>query len=147
MPQLAFERHVRHAPEQMLALVSDMCAYPDFVPNCTHMDIRDRPGVGPRIIKHATMTAQLGPVVQAYTSEVTIDAEAGTVRAKAIDGPFSHLDSMWRFSPDDTGTKVRFEIDFGFSNRLVAAVAEPAFAAKQTEIMDAFLREADKRFG
>ena len=42
---------------------------------------------------------------------------------------------------------VRFDIDFAFSNPLVAAVAEPAFAVKQTEIIDAFLDEADRRFG
>ena len=30
---------------------------------------------------------------------------------------------------------------------LFAAVAEPAFAAKQEEIIDAFVAEADRRFG
>ena len=30
---------------------------------------------------------------------------------------------------------------------LRAAVAEPAFAAKQSEIMDAFMTEADRRYG
>jgi coenzyme Q-binding protein COQ10 len=42
---------------------------------------------------------------------------------------------------------VRFDIDFKISNPLVAAVAEPAFAAKQEEIIDAFVAEADRRFG
>ena len=147
MPQLSFKRHVSHSPEEMLALVSDMNAYPGFVPNCTHMAVRDRPPSGNAVRKYATMTARLGPVSQAYTSEVTIDPEAGTIRADAIDGPFSHLKSKWQFTPDESGTCVRFDIDFGFSNPLVRAIAEPAFAAKQDEIMDAFLAEADRRFG
>ena len=147
MPKLSFKRHVRHTPDEMISLVSDMNAYPGFVPNCTHMAVRDRPPAGAASRKYATMTARLGPVTQAYTSEVTIDPEQGTIRADAIDGPFSHLKSKWQFSPEKDGTCVRFDIDFGFSNRLIAAVAEPAFAAKQDEIMDAFLAEADRRFG
>jgi coenzyme Q-binding protein COQ10 len=30
---------------------------------------------------------------------------------------------------------------------MIAAVAEPAFAAKQEQILDAFVEEADRRFG
>lgn len=130
----------------MLALVADMNAYPQFVPNCTKMVVRDREMAGSIARKSATMTAKLGPISQAYTSDVKIDAAAGTIRTDAIDGPFSHLSGRWRFTPEGEGTCVRFEIDFRFSNPLVAAVAEPAFAAKQTEIMDAFLAEADRRY-
>ena len=67
--------------------------------------------------------------------------------AKAVDGPFAYLDSKWSFEPEGAGTRVRFDIDFKISNPLLAAVAEPAFAAKQNEIMDAFVEEADRRFG
>lgn len=130
-----------------MALVSDMTAYPGFVPNCTRMAISDRPPDGPVTRKYATMTARLGPVTQTYTSAVAIDSADGTIRADAIDGPFSHLKSQWRFTPEGEGTCIRFDIDFGFSNPLVAVVAEKAFAMKQTEIVDAFVAEADRRFG
>ena len=146
MPQLSFKRHVPHSPDEMISLVSDMRAYPQFVPNCTKMSVKDRAPLGAVSRKYATMTARLGPVSQAYTSEVTIDPEDKTIRADAIDGPFSHLKSKWSFEPEDEGTCVRFEIDFGFNNPLVSAVAEKAFAAKQTEIVDAFVAEADRRF-
>ena len=42
---------------------------------------------------------------------------------------------------------MRFDISFHIANPLLAAVAEPAFAAKQDEIMDAFVEEADRRYG
>ena len=51
------------------------------------------------------------------------------------------------FAITANGTRVRFDIDFKISNPLIAAVAEPAFAAKQEEIIDAFVAEADRRFG
>lgn len=147
MPKLAFERHVRHSATQMLSLVSDMSSYPGFVPNCTAMSVRDKPARVAGACHLATMTARLGPFTQTYTSEVQINPEAGTITARAIDGPFSHLDSKWQFAGEGEGTRVRFDIDFAFNNPLVSAVAEPAFAAKQTEIMDAFVSEADRRFG
>ena len=147
MPKLSFERRVAHSPDQMLSLVADMRSYPQFVPNCTAMTVRDDSSDGPRRRQLATMTARLGPLTQAYTSKVVTDPDAGLITTDAIDGPFSHLSGKWQFTPDGEGTHVRFDIDFGFANRLVAAVAEPAFGAKQSEIMDAFLKEADRRFG
>lgn len=143
MPKLNFERSVRFSSQQMLALISDIETYPDFVPNCTDMDVRaDSDGS-----LLARMGVQFGPISQAYTSRVLIDEKLGTVTAHAIDGPFSHLDSQWWFSSEGESTKVRFDIDFGFSNPLIAAVAEPAFAAKQDEILDAFMAEAQRRYG
>jgi coenzyme Q-binding protein COQ10 len=146
MPKLAFDRHVTHSPERMLALVSDLGSYPSFVPNCRAMQVRPDPG-GDASVRYARMTLSFGPITQAYTSRVAENAPACTVDARATDGPFSHLISQWRFTPEGSGTHVHFDIDFRISNPLIAAVAEPAFAAKQREIMDAFVAEADRRYG
>ena len=146
MPKLAFDRHVTHSPERMLALVSDLRSYPRFVPNCRAKQERPDPG-GDASVRYARMTLSFGPITQAYTSRVAENALACTVDARATDGPFSHLISQWRFTPEGNGTHVHFDIDFRISNPLIAAVAEPAFAAKQREIMDAFVAEADRRYG
>ncbi|SFZ82127.1 coenzyme Q-binding protein COQ10 [Devosia enhydra] len=146
MPDLFFERHVPHLPGSMFALVADLETYPSFVPNCSAMRVwTDRPLAANE--RFAKMTIRFGPVTQSYTSRVTMDEAARTIRAKAVDGPFAYLDSTWRFEPEGQGTRVTFDIDFKISNPLIAAVAEPAFAAKQGEIMDAFVAEADRRFG
>jgi len=141
MPKLSFERHVPFSPSQMLSLVADLKSYPNFVPNCSDMQVKDE---GEDIL--AKMAVKFGPIEQAYTSRVKIDESAGVIRAIAIDGPFAHLDSGWKFDNEGQGTKVLFDIDFAFSNRLIAAVAEPAFAKIQNEILDAFMIEANKRF-
>lgn len=143
MPDLFLERHVPHLPQRMFDLVSDLESYPRFVPNCSAMDVREEAS-GATL---ARMTVQFGPVKQAYTSRVMADPQALTIVAKAVDGPFSYLDSKWSFEPEGQGTRIRFDIDFKISNPLVASVAEPAFAAKQDEIIDAFVDEADRRFG
>lgn len=142
-----YERHVEHLPEQMFDIVADLSDYPRFIPNCSAMQVRPDPRAGSGDVCLAKMTIFFGPITQAYTSRVTLDREARTIRAKAVDGPFAYLDSVWSFAAEGQGTRVRFEIDFKISNPLIAAVAEPAFAAKQEEIMQAFSDEADRRFG
>ncbi|MFC3705806.1 type II toxin-antitoxin system RatA family toxin [Devosia honganensis] len=142
-----YERHVPHLPERMFNIVADLPDYPRFIPNCQAMNVRPDPAAGDADIRLARMTIGFGPITQSYTSRVTLDRQQRTIRVKAVDGPFAYLDSIWSFEPEGQGTRVRFEIDFKFSNPLVAAVAEPAFAAKQEEIMRAFSDEADRRFG
>ncbi len=146
MPDLFFERHVPHLPELMFGLVGDLEDYPRFLPNVSAMQVtRDRGTTGD--VRFARMTIKFGPVTQAYTSRVEADPKARTITVKAVDGPFAYLDSKWSFEREGQGTRVRFDIDFKISNPLIAAVAEPAFAAKQGEIIDAFVAEADRRFG
>jgi coenzyme Q-binding protein COQ10 len=142
-----FERHVPHLPQSMYEIVSDLSSYPKFIPNCKAMDVRPDPAARDKDVRLAKMTLIFGPITQAYTSRVTLDPQALTIAAKAVDGPFSYLDSIWSFEQEGQGTRVRFEIDFKISNMLIAAVAEPAFAAKQDEIIRAFAEEADRRFG
>ncbi len=146
MPKLSFDRQVPFSPQQMLALVGDLKSYPAFVPNCSHMEVMQDSGQTGDV-RLARMAVRFGPIKQAYTSRVTVDADDNTIDAKAVDGPFSHLDSTWRFTPEGDHTRVQFDIDFGISNLLIAAVAEPAFAAKQDEILEAFLAEAERRYG
>ena len=143
MPDLFLERHVPHLPLAMFNLVSDLAAYPRFIPNCKAMEVRQQAD-GSLL---ARMTISFGPITQSYTSKVTADPQTMTITAVAVDGPFAYLDSKWTFTPEGEGTRIRFDIDFKFSNPLIAAVAEPAFASKQDEIIDAFGDEADRRFG
>jgi len=146
MPDLFFERHVPHLIDRMFDLVNDLEDYPRFLPNVKDMQVkRDDGAVGD--VRFAKMTIQFGPVTQAYTSRVEANRTDHTIIAKAVDGPFSYLDSKWTFEREGEGTRIRFDIDFKISNPLIATVAEAAFAAKQDQIMDAFVDEANRRFG
>ena len=145
MPQLKFSRTVKFTPDQMLDLVSDLNTYPEFVPNCSDMELDHVQG-DPMQTCEARMHVSFGPINQSYVSDVIIDHNARTVTASSSDNPFSHLDSQWKFTPIKQGAKIQFVIDFGFSNRLIAAVAEPAFANIQSEILDAFIAEAKRRY-
>jgi coenzyme Q-binding protein COQ10 len=146
MPDLFFERHVSHLPDRMFDLVNDLEDYPRFLPNVKDMQVKRDDGAAGDV-RFAKMTIQFGPISQAYTSRVEASRTDHTITAKAVDGPFTYLNSQWRFEPEGAGTRVRFDINFKISNPLIATVAEQAFAAKQDQIMDAFVEEANRRFG
>ncbi|MCZ4273076.1 type II toxin-antitoxin system RatA family toxin [Maritalea porphyrae] len=144
MTKIAFEREVQHSPEQMFDLVSDLAAYPSFVPNCSDMNITNLPQEGKCL---ARMHVSFGPINQSYESEVHADREALRVTAVSDDDPFSRLWSEWQFSQTPTGTHVDFSVDFEMRNRFIAAIAEPLFVEKQREIVDAFMTQAAQRYG
>ncbi|WP_027835310.1 type II toxin-antitoxin system RatA family toxin [Maritalea myrionectae] len=144
MTKIAFDRHVPYTPEQMFDLVADLRRYPSFVPNCSNMQVR--PG-GSDYDCYARMGISFGPISQDYESRVEMDRGNLRIAATAVDGPFSHLSSVWQFLPEGEGTHIQFKVDFKLSNRLIAAVAEPLFATKQEEIMDAFVKRADELYG
>jgi len=146
MPKLNFSRTVPYKPDQMLALVSDMASYPKFVPNCSAMEIKPSEQAPDRICD-ACMYMDFGPISQCYTSRVTIDREQMTISVTAIDGLFSYMQTLWSFTPIKEGTLVKFKIDFEIANPFIRAVLNPAFAARQGEIIDAFMLEAKRRYG
>lgn len=146
MPNLFFDRHVPHLPQRMFELVADLGDYPRFIPNCAAMSVKKDAGAAGDV-RLARMTISFGPITQSYTSRVELDHEALTISARAVDGPFRYLQSKWAFEPEGMGTRVKFDIDFKISNPLIATVAEPAFAAKQEQIIQAFADEADRRYG
>lgn len=144
MTKIAFDRHVPYSPAQMFDLVADLRSYPAFVPNCADMQVRPGPTEDDC---YARMGISFGPISQDYESRVALDRANMRITATSIDGPFSHLNSVWTFLPEGDGTHIQFNVDFKLSNRLIAALAEPLFATKQEEIMDAFIARAGTLYG
>jgi len=144
MTKITFEREVPHSPGQMFDLVSDLARYPLFVPNCSDMNITNLPDEGKSL---ARMHVSFGPINQSYESHVHCDRDAMTITAVSDDGPFSRLDSQWRFAKTEGGTHVDFVVDFEMRNRLIASIAEPLFVEKQREVVDAFMDQATIRYG
>jgi coenzyme Q-binding protein COQ10 len=146
MPDLFFERHVPHLPNRMFDLFNDLEHYPRFLPNVKDIQIKRDDGAEGDV-RFAKMTIQFGPISQAYTSKVVANKADHTITATSNDGPFAYLNTKWTFEPEGEGTRIRLDIDFKIANPLIAVVAEAAFAVKQEQIMDAFVEEADRRFG
>ena len=74
MPRFSSKRRVRHTAPQMFDLVADVERYPEFVPLCQALKIRQRtPKDDGTEIVVADMTVSFKLVRETFTSKVTLD--------------------------------------------------------------------------
>lgn len=139
-----------YAPEEMYALVTDVRAYPQFLPWCQRVEVLGE--------DERQMTARLhlsyAGVKQSFTTRN--DQVAGRqVTLTLVDGPFSKLEGCWRFvglgGPEADGRhracKVEFELSYAFSSRPLELVVSPVFDRIANTFVDAFVARAEKVYG
>lgn len=131
------------SPEEMFRLVTDVDAYPQFLPWCDHARVLETTEQG--------MTAEVGikmaGLKQSFTTRNT-HVPGREVQMELIDGPFSNLSGGWTFSPVGDGTqracKVELNLHYGFSSAALSAVVGPVFDKIASSLVDAFIKRAEQ---
>ncbi len=148
MPKFATDHRVAHSAADMFALVADIEAYPQFVPLCEQLKIRGRHTEGEREVLVADMTVGYKAIRETFTTRVTLDTAANTIQADYLDGPFHHLNSVWRFRREgEHACMVGFAIDYEFKSRLLSAVMGSVFDRAFRKFSTAFEERADRVYG
>lgn len=148
MPSFTTERHVAHSAAEMFALVADVEQYPKFVPLCERLTVRRRGVDNGKEILVADMAIGYKMIRETITTRVTLDRPKLAIGVSYLEGPFHHLDSDWRFTPDgDKACTVRFFIDYDFKSRLLAALMGTVFDAAFRKFAAAFETRADEVYG
>src|ERR1700691_1543899 len=99
MPQLSTTRRVRHAAGQMFDLVADVEHYPEFVPLCQSLKVRERFKEGGKDVIVADMTVAYKLLRETFTSRVTLDQPNLEILVQYLEGPFRLLNNRWNFRP------------------------------------------------
>ena len=100
MPRFSSKRRVHHTAAQMFDLVADVERYPEFVPLCQSLKIRQRtPKEDGTEIVVADMTVSFKLVRETFTSRVTLDRPNLKILVEYLRGPFSNLENRWTFEP------------------------------------------------
>jgi coenzyme Q-binding protein COQ10 len=149
MPRFSSKRRVLHSATEMFDLVADVERYPEFVPLCQSLKIRQRTpkSDGTEIIV-ADMTVSFRLVREAFTSEVTLDRPNLKIAVRYLRGPFSSLENRWTFEPKGEGAcDVGFFIAYEFKSRMLALLMGAMFDAAFARFSAAFEKRADVVYG
>lgn len=148
MPQFTTTRRIPHSATDMFDLVANVEAYPQFLPLCESLVVRSRRQEGSREILVATMTIAYKLIRESFTTKVVLDREGMTIRAEYLDGPFSHLENVWRFEPHGRGDCiVFFDIDYAFRSKMLGIVMGAVFDRAFRKFTEAFEERADEVYG
>lgn len=149
MPQFANKRRVRHSAEKMFDLVADVERYPEFVPLCQSLKIRQRtrkPDGSEIVVADMTVSFQL--VRETFTSRVTLDKTNLRILVEYLQGPFSKLENKWTFEPrGDDACDIGFFIAYEFKSRMLAVLMGAMFDAAFQRFAAAFEKRADAVYG
>lgn len=149
MPTYRTVRRVRHAADDMFALVTDVERYPQFLPWCLACPVRQRivSADGIETIT-ADMTVGFRAIRETFTSRAMFDPADRKIAVEYLDGPFRYLDNTWHFVPVETEvTDIEFYISYEFRSRALALVMGAMFDIAFRRFAEAFERRADALFG
>jgi coenzyme Q-binding protein COQ10 len=149
MPSFSNKRRVLHSAAEMFDLVADVERYPEFVPLCQSLKVRQRtPKPDGTEIVVADMTVSFNLVREGFTSEVTLDRPNLKITVRYLRGPFSNLENRWTFEPKGEGASdVGFFIAYEFKSRMLALLMGSMFDAAFARFSAAFEKRADVIYG
>jgi coenzyme Q-binding protein COQ10 len=149
MPQFSSKRRVHHSAQQMFDLVADVERYPEFVPLCRSLKIRQRtPKPDGTEVVICEMTVSFKLVREAFTTKVTLDRPNQKILVEYLQGPFSNLENRWSFEPkSDTVCDVGFFLAYEFKSRMLAMLMGTMFDTAFQRFAAAFEKRADAIYG
>lgn len=134
------------APDDLLALVSDVAAYPKFLPwiKATRISApkpmpNGRYFIGEAVVGYKAFRAQ-------FSTHVDVDDVARTVTTRLINGPFRALACVWAFRASQSGTLVDLTLDFEFSEPFLANLLASNMDKAVGKLIKAFTAEAERRY-
>ena len=149
MPKFSSKRRVRHSASQMFDLVADVERYPEFVPLCRSLKVRQRtPKPDGTEIVISEMTVSFKLVREAFTTRVTLDRPNMKILVEYLRGPFSNLENRWTFEPKSDGVcDVGFFLAYEFKSRMLAMLMGTMFDTAFQRFAAAFEKRADAVYG
>jgi coenzyme Q-binding protein COQ10 len=148
MPQVSTTKRVRHAAADMFDLVADVDHYPEFVPLCQSLTVRQRSHEGGKEVIVANMTVAYKLIRETFTSRVTLDRPNMEILVEYLEGPFRRLNNRWKFRPaGERACDVEFFIAYEFRSRTLGMLMGAMFDAAFRRFAGAFERRADQVYG
>tara|TARA_B100001996_G_scaffold153339_1_gene116669 strand:+ start:141 stop:596 length:456 start_codon:yes stop_codon:yes gene_type:complete len=146
MPTHAEKRVLPHTPTQLFDLVADVESYPDFLPWCLAVRIKERdpphPSDGHTFIV-ADMVIGFKIFRERFTSQVECQ-RPGRIDVNYTNGPFRYLNNHWVFTEvGKSSCEIDFFVDFEFRSIILQKAIGIVFNEAVQKMVDAFEARAD----
>jgi len=140
MPTINKSAIVPYKAEQMYGLVNDIESYPEFVPGCDSSEVLSRTEDEVR----ASLTLSSAGMSKSFTTLNRLQP-AKMIEIRLLDGPFKQLEGFWRFEDQaNSSSRIVLDLEFEFSNRLLAMMFGPLFYQMASRLVDAFKDRANE---
>jgi coenzyme Q-binding protein COQ10 len=149
MHRVSSKHRVNHSASEMFDLVADVERYPEFVPLCGALKVRQRIAKpdGTEVLI-ADMTVSFKLVKESFTSRVTLDRANLKILVEYLQGPFRNLENRWTFEPKGEGVcDVSFYLAYEFKSRMLAMLMGSMFDAAFARFSAAFEKRANVIYG
>ncbi|MBF1265652.1 MAG: type II toxin-antitoxin system RatA family toxin [Neisseria sicca] len=133
---------VLHSAKQMFDLVDKVEDYPNFLPWYSKTEVIERKD---KELKARLFMDYMG-VRQSFATH-NHNIPGSEIHMGLLEGPFKTLRGTWKFI--DLGgdmCKIEFRLEYDFSNMLLSTVISPVFNHLSGTLVDAFVKEADRRY-
>lgn len=148
MPKLSKKILIRHRPEQIFDLVSEVDRYPEFIKWIRSMRVSNRREDNGKQLFRGEASVGFKGFSERFATDVAADPSARTIDVELAHGPFKRLKNTWKLQLDaDGNTVVDFFIDYEFRNPVLSLLARANTELAVNKIMTAFRQEADRRYG
>jgi ribosome-associated toxin RatA of RatAB toxin-antitoxin module len=143
MPEIKKTAIVPHTVNEMFELVNAIEDYPQFIPWCRSAEVLSRTEDEIR----ATLNFARGGLQKSFTTCNRLQKNK-MVEIRLLHGPFRHLEGLWSFEslPNDS-CQIVLNLEFEFSNRLLAMAFEPFFTQVVNTLVEAFCKRAEEIYG
>lgn len=146
-----------YSPREMYGLVTGVQDYPQFLPWCDRAEVVQAHDDGVTARVHIAFAG----VHQAFTTR-NVQVPGRSVIMNLVDGPFSHLEGTWVFTPlqkpgqtvpegqdpiDAPACKVEFSLNYAFASRALSLVVSPVFDRIANTFVEAFVKRAEQVHG
>lgn len=127
----------------MFDLVDGIESYSQFLPWCGGSSVLKRE----KGLVLATIHIDYLQLKQSFTTENILQAP-NSIQMRLHEGPFQHLDGLWRFTELDLeACKVELRLHYEFSSKLIEGLVSPVFSLIAGTLVDAFVERAEKVYG
>lgn len=143
MPSIKKSALVNHTASELFSIVDDVDAYPQFLPWCGGASVLRRD----QDVVEATVEIAHSGVHKSFTTRNRLQA-GKMIEMELIEGPFKHLHGFWTFEQlGKEACKISLELEYEFSNKLLAMAIGPVFNKIASSLVDAYCQRADALYG